>query len=90
MAEPASIWRASGCLLECDFSEQTLQIAVNDRNGQRLIIAAIADRAVLRDSVQLPVDVGIVPMLGVTDIREAEIVLLGPEKWNGVKPLLPS
>jgi hypothetical protein len=28
--------------------------------------------------------------LGMTDIREAELVLLGPEKRDGVKPLPPT
>jgi len=35
-------------------------------------------------------DRGVVPVLGVTDICEAKIVLLGPEEWHGVKPLLSS
>ena len=61
---------------------------MNDRNRQLLASAPISDRAVARG--KLPVDLGFVPSLGVTDIREAEIVLLGPEKRDGVEPFPPT
>src|SRR6185295_19963350 len=76
--------------LELDFRAQALEIAVNDSHGQLLATAAIRDRAVSRLSVELSVDLGSIPALGVTYISEAEIVLFGPEERHGVEPLAPT
>ena len=32
-----------------------------------------------------PLDLGFVPVFGVSDIGEAEVVLFGPEKWNVIE-----
>ena len=59
--------------LELDFCAQALQFPVDCGHHQYLATAAIGDRAVARVSVEL----GLVPVLGMTDIREAEIVPSG-------------
>src|SRR5688572_31472427 len=71
--------------LEFDFRAQTLQIAVNDRHGQLPAAPAIRDRAVACPGVELPVHLGLVPALGVTHVRKAEIVLLGPEERDRIE-----
>src|SRR5665213_3784452 len=35
-------------------------------------------------------DLGLVPMFGVPDIAEAEIVLFGPEEWDVIEALAPA
>src|SRR5687768_7606389 len=76
--------------LEFDFRAQTLQIAMNDRHGQLLAAPAIRDRAVLSLGVELPVELGLVPALGVANVREAEFVLLGPEEWDRIEAFAPT
>ena len=63
---------------------------MHDRHGQFLSAASVGDHAVLRGCVELPIDLGAVEALGMTDIRETELVLLGPEEWNSVEPLSSS
>jgi hypothetical protein len=73
------------CPFEFDFRAQTFQIAVNDSHGQLPAVAAIGDSAI--GPLQRSVDLNMIESFGVTDIREAEIVLLGPEERDGVKRL---
>ncbi len=63
---------------------------MDDSYGELLAAAAVRDRAVSHISVKPAVELGRVPTLGVTHIRETEILLLGPEKRHGVKPLPPT
>src|SRR5688572_13636657 len=71
------------CSLELDFRPKSLEIPVNQRDRQFSAALPIRDRAVSR--VKLPIDFGFIPSLGVSNVSEAEIVLLGPEERNGVE-----
>jgi hypothetical protein len=71
------------CPLELDFCAKPLEIPVNHRDRQRPAAVLIRDRAVSR--VKLPIDFGFIPLFGVTDISETEIVLLGPKERDGVE-----
>ena len=73
--------------LELDFRAQSFEIAVNDSHGQLLATAAIGDRAASHASLQVTIDLGLVPTLRVTDISEAEVILFGPEERHGAKSL---
>src|SRR5579872_1727991 len=70
-------------LLELDFGAKALEVAVNHGHGQLSTGLSVGDRAVSR--VEVSVDFGFVPMRGVTDISEPEIVLLGPEERDRLK-----
>ena len=37
-------------------------------------------------TLQCPLDLDFVPVFGVSDISEPEVILLGPEEWDRVKP----
>src|SRR5487761_1984678 len=74
-------------LLKLDFRSEALEIAVNDGHGQLLATTTIGDRATSRLGVELSVDLGFIPALGVTQISNAEIVLLGPKERHSVKPI---
>ena len=53
------------------------------RDRQLLSSTPVTDRTV--SLIQRSVDVDFVPPLRMPHVGEAEVVLLGPEKWNGVK-----
>ena len=69
--------------LKFDLSAKAFEIPANRRDRQLSAASSIGDRAVSR--LQLPVDVGFIPLFGVPNIRDRKIVLLGPEEWNGAK-----
>jgi hypothetical protein len=73
---------------ELNFRAQALQIAMNDGDRQFPAFPSIGYRAV--SCIELPVDLSLVPIFGVPDIGEAEIVLLGPEERHGVEALPPT
>ena len=72
-------------LLKLDLGAQALEIAVNDGDGQLLAIASIGDRAVSRLGVELSLDVSAIPFVGMPNIRDTGVVLLGPEERDRVK-----
>ena len=41
-------------------------------------------------TLQRSLDLGFVPVFGVSDIGEAEIVLFGPEKWDVIEGFAPA
>jgi len=57
--------------LELDFRAQALEITVNDSHGQLLATAAIGDRAVSGLGVELSIELGLVPALGLA--RDIEL-----------------
>ena len=69
--------------LEFELGAKAFEIPANRRDRQLPAASSIGDRAVSR--LQLPVDVGFIPLFGVPNIRDRKIVLLGPEEWNGAK-----
>jgi hypothetical protein len=91
----SGLWRSLGALLEgrlaflghdpleLDLRQEAFAVPVDDGHRQFLIAASVGDRAVSR--LELAVDVGLVPSLGVTRITEAEIVLLGPEERHVIE-----
>src|ERR1035437_5370665 len=87
LATPTWPHEDSSYLLESELGLQTLPIAVHHGHGKCHVAAAIGDRAVSRHLVELPVEFGRIPLLGMPHIRQAEIVLVGPEEGDGVEPL---
>src|SRR5664280_1615892 len=73
--------------LEFDFSAKTLDIPVNHGDCQFSAAASISDRAIA--CVKLPVYFDVIPVLGVTHISDAKVVLAGPEEWNGIETFPP-
>ena len=74
--------------LELDFGEQTLMIAVHDRNRLLAPLPQIADRAVAL--LDRAIDHDFIPIFRVTDIGNSEVMLLGPEEGDGIERLTPA
>ena len=88
LARPGRLHSSSSSPFEFNFGAQPLEISMDDRDRQFLSSAPVTDRTV--SLIQRPIDLDIVPPFRVADIGEAEIVLLGPEERNGVKPFAPA
>src|SRR3984893_14741712 len=74
--------------LELDFRAKPLEIPVNDGHRQLSTTQPIAYRPVSRSERSRDLDP--IPPLGMTDIAEAKVILLGPEKWDAIKTLPPA
>ena len=74
----------SNLLLELEFREQSRKVAMDQRHRLPAALAEIADRAVA--PLDRAVDHDLVPFLGMTDIGEREVVLLGPEERDRIEP----
>ena len=68
---------------EFNFCPQSLEISMDARDRQLLSSTPVTDPTV--SLIQRSVDLDFVPPLRMPHVGEAEVVLLGPEKWNGVK-----
>src|SRR6185437_14100258 len=86
--EPRTLPRRRDCSFEIHLCAKTLEIAVNDGDCQFLACKPIGQRAVTR--LELPVNLDLVPALRMPDVGNAEVVLFGPEEWDGVEPLTPA
>ena len=75
--------------LEGELGLETLAIPRDRRDRQPAIAARVGDRTVAR--FECAVDLHRVPLLGVADIVDRDVVMLAPEKRNGVEPFaMPS
>jgi hypothetical protein len=60
---------------------------VNQRHGQFSAVVSKRDSTIVSVVVELSFEHGLVPPFGVSDVRQAEIILLGPKEWHGLEPL---
>src|SRR6185437_8224982 len=87
--EARLFWRGDR-LFEFDFRPEALEITVHESHCQSLAIAATGDCAVLGLGIELSADLCPVPALGMADISEPEVILLGPEEGRCGKWLAPA
>ena len=59
-------------------------------HGDRELLASEPIRYGAVSTFQRPLDLGFVPVFGVSDIGEAEVVLFGPEEWNVIEGFAPT
>src|SRR4051795_2213555 len=79
---PAPADQRSGGAFHRDFGFKVLLVAEDRSNGQGLAGAAIAQQAILLRDIALDGDV--IPLLGVTDITDRNVVVLAPEEGDRV------
>jgi hypothetical protein len=59
-------------------------------HGDREFPASEPIRHSAVSTLQRPRDLSFVPMFGVSDLGEAEVVLFGPEKWDAIERFMPA
>src|SRR6185437_1136192 len=74
--------------LELDLCTEAFEIAMDHGDRELPASAPIGYGAV--STLQRSRDLGLVPMFGVADIGETEIVLFGPEEWDVIEALAPA
>src|SRR4029078_7603465 len=74
--------------LELHFGIQTLQVAMDHGHGELASVAQVGDGTILL--FNRTVDLDLVPIFGVTDIGDSEVMLFGPEEGYGIESLLQS
>ncbi len=70
---------------ELKFGFQTFEIAMHKGRGELLAVSPTGDRAV--SVSERAIDFGGVPVLGMSDTGETEIILLRPKERDGIEPL---
>src|SRR3954451_2088210 len=70
-------------LLKCQFGAQALEVAIHRGDCKHATHALVFQQAVPRRDAAIDGD--LVPVLGVTDIANRHVVMLGPEKRHRIK-----
>jgi len=86
-------WRTAGAVprydpLELDLRTKSFKIAM-DHGGRELSASAPIGYGAV-STLQRSRDLGLVPVLGVSDIAETEVILFGPEEWDVIEAQAPA
>jgi hypothetical protein len=71
-------------LFALDLRTKPFKVSMAHRDRELPVSEPIRYGAV--SPLQWPLDLDFVPVFGVSDIGEPEVILLGPEEWDRVKP----
>src|SRR6185437_6915602 len=75
-------------LFKLDLRTEALEVLMNHGHCELLTFKPICYGAF--PTLERPGDFGFVPALGVSDVAEAEVVLLGPEEWDVIEGFAPA